>query len=256
MNTKSILEILICFLLFNFGFSQEIIMKGNYKVLYPTDSEKLEIDIIDKSNSKLLEIKETGKYILISNKHENYKIYFETNREKKIVGNIIISNYRPGDSTIVNQENLRFVSAKSFINNKLHSEVVYEKDSIFSYKNYFINAHYEGKTKLKKYGYFNIEHKEFDSIQRLKIYNYAKDGIYFEQNYKEGKLYKKKYIENNESRIIFYENEKVKKKCVYRFIDDNYYVFTYNEKNTLIKKEIIDRLQFEKEFPLPESTIK
>lgn len=217
-----ILKTTFLLLFFKFGFSQEITKKGNFRVLYPTKSEKLELEIIeliDKRTSKPFEISEEGAYTLVSDKREEYKIHFEIDNHKNLIGKIIIANYRPGDSIIIEQKNSKFISKKEYLNRALKNELSYVGDSTFIYKDYFSNARYEGKTKLTQYGFTNIENKKYDQNNSLVEHQYFNENIHYTDNFKNEKLIKRKFIANNEKIILNYQNGKMLNKFIYQTLD-------------------------------------
>ncbi len=250
MNTKTTTLTTILFLIIHLSHAQDIIKKGSFEVQYPTESDRFDIQVMDRNADKPVDFSSDGTYILQYENRENYKIKFQV-KDKMITSDILILNYRPGDSIIIKQEHLKFKSSKRYTANYLRSELTYLKDSIFSYKEYFTGARYEGKTKLTPHGFRNVEHKEFDGNNLLAVYNYSKDRIYYQEQYIQGILKSRKYIKAGEHIILLFDKNKIKAKQVYKYIDGKYFIYAYNANNVLTEKKPIDEAAFEKEFPGP-----
>ncbi len=245
MKVKAIRLILFVFYLLPalHSSSQTIHLSGRYVLRIPPDNEKLNLEILkwdSLAKKDVRQVFEKGKYI-VQTRATTY--YFETDENKDFIGDIIIlGNHYGADSVMIKQERSNLKSVRRYWHNELLMEKIYLGDSIFSYKQIFNDgSYYIGKSRLNYYGERNVEHNEYDSLNRPVEKSFRIGDTLFEKKYKLGILKSEKRI-SREPEFLYYADGKLVKREVYRQEGDSYYRFVYDAKGKLIgSKEPVSR---------------
>jgi uncharacterized protein YegP (UPF0339 family) len=244
IQVTRLLQVFLCFFPALQGNSQTIHLSGYYELFIPPDGRTLNVEFYKSESSAgkgIQQFFKKGKYII---KNQGTTYYFQIDTNKNFVGDILIlGNYYGTDSTIITQEKSMFKSVKQFIRNKLIIEKTYLGDSVFSYKHFFSDgSYYIGKSRLYHYGIFNVEHNEYDSLNKPVEKSFKKGDTLFKQGYKSGELALEKRI-CQQPEFLYYSNGKLDKREIYQKKDDqDYFRFVYNAEGELIKeKELVKK---------------